>query len=695
MGTKRQKARPARAWSRRRVKTDSASFLRRALTLVLFAIGIALIVEGFNQGSVPRMVKYLTQRPLCFAMNCLIVLASLSLTELFKHRKAMTWTLVALWVILGFSNYMVCHNRTLPLSGGDLLLTYEVVSLITVYFSWPEIIAMFAAAVALIAGVAWMFSCTARRRRVNYAFGAGIVAVMVLVVFSAHMFAIKAGVMPDVFPDRVNSYREYGFTTCFTFTFGQRGIDKPEEYSTQTVEEIMDESAQAEPDAPQPTAVPAAARFTEAQAKQPNVVFVQLESFFDVDTILGAELSRDPTPYFHRLLKEWPTGELYVPTVGGGTANVEFEVMSGLNMDFFGAGETPYNTIIQEVTCETIADVLRGHGYTSTALHNNTGTFFSRNQVYANLGFDRFDSLEYMLSPKYNEVGWAHDTVLTDEILRAMETSETRDLIFAISVESHGKYSDVYEAEEGDIAVLRVPEEMYFAPFQNYVNVLPAVDAFIQQLVEALEDYDEPVVAVFYGDHLPGVGLDPEMLATGDYYASRYVVWNNYGAKFEAPDMQAYRLSAELLRQLGISDGVMTKFHQAYPVDECGEEYLEKLQILEYDMLYGDQSAYGEAGAPAATDLKMGVEPVEVKSAVLEYGRLLVTGKNFTEFSAVAAGEETLETVFIDAQHIAVPLDATEAAELGDAICVAQVSPDGKELGRTGECAVERWRAHQ
>ena len=139
----------------------------------------------------------------------------------------------------------------------------------------------------------------------------------------------------------------------------------------------------------------------------------------------------------------------------------------------------------------------------------------------------------------------------------------------------------------------------------------------------------------------------------------------------------------------------MTKFHQAYPVDECGEEYLEKLQILEYDMLYGDQSAYGNAGAPAATDLQMGVAPVELESAVLEYGRLLVTGENFTEFSAVVSGEEALGTVFVDAQHLAVSLDTTEAGELSGDVCVAQLSPDGKELSRTETCPVERWRAHQ
>ena len=556
--------------------------------MVLFSVLVALIVEGFNQGSVPRMLEYLTHRPLYFAINCLIVLTSLSFSEFFRRRKAMIWTLSALWVILGFANYMVRHNRTLPLTGGDLMLTYEVVSLITVYFSWVEIIAMFLGAAALIAAIAWMFSATARRPKVNYAFSTGVVAVMILVVFVTHMSAIKAGLMPDVFPDRVNSYREYGFTTCFTFTFGEQGIDKPDSYSSEAVEEIIYEI---DDEAPQPTPVPANRRFDAEDVKQPNIVFVQLESFFDVNTMLDTKLSRDPTPFYHQLLENWPTAKLYVPTVGGGTANVEFEVMSGLNMDFFGTGETPYNTIIHETTCETIANTLRRHGYSSTALHNNTGTFFGRNQVYANLGYDRFDCLEYMPEPKYNEVGWAHDTILTGEILRAMQTSQERDLIFAISVESHGKYSDTYEPESGDVGVLAAPEGIYLAPFQNYVNVIPAVDTFIEELVEALQAFDEPVVAIFYGDHLPGIGLDAEMLTTGDFYASRYVIWNNYGAEFVAEDMQAYRLSAELLRQLGISDGVMTRFHQSYPVDEVGEDYLEKLRILEYDMLYGDQEA--------------------------------------------------------------------------------------------------------
>ena len=678
---KRRPAEDAQARRKRRVKYDTTPGWLRAAKLMLMALVVTLIVEGFNQGSPARMLNYLTQRTIYFVMNWLVVLTTLSLSELIKHRKALAWTLSALWIGLGFANYMVCRNRTQPLVGGDLLITREILGMVTVYFSWPQIIAGCAAILAIIFGVILMFSRTKICRRVNYAHSVGGVAVLVCFTFCLSLLAIKFDVIPDTFGNRVDAYHDYGFTTCFTYTFGTKGISKPDEYSPEVVEGIMEEI-----DEPQATEAPLGARFdADDDLSRPNIVFIQLESFFDVNTVIGAEFSRDPTPNFHALLEEWPSAELYVPTIGGGTANVEFEVMSGMNMDFFGAGETPYNTIIQEVTCETIANTLRSHGYYSTALHNNTGTFFSRNEDYANLGYDRFDPLEYMLYPTYNRVGWCHDSVLTGEILRVMESSEQRDLIFAISVESHGKYADTYEYADGDIEILSLPEDAYLAPFQNYVNILPAVDAFVGDLLEAFSNYDEPVLVVFYGDHLPALGLTAEMLTTGDLYASRYVVWNNYGADFEAVDMQAYRLSAELLRQLGISDGVLTKFHQSYPIDEEGEEYIEKLKTLEYDLLYGEHDAYGDRGPYLPTELQLGVDPITIDDVQLEYGRLLVTGHNFTEYSAVVCGENVLDTVFIDSEHLAVRVTESVREILGESICVAQINPDGKELGRTDE----------
>ena len=83
--TKQTKAR-AKA---RPVKIDRAGFPSRLLEMIVLAVAVALIVEGFNQGTVPRMLRYLTQRPLYFGINCLVILAFLSISELFKRRRAM------------------------------------------------------------------------------------------------------------------------------------------------------------------------------------------------------------------------------------------------------------------------------------------------------------------------------------------------------------------------------------------------------------------------------------------------------------------------------------------------------------------------------------------------------------------------------------------------------------------------------
>ena len=89
----------------------------------------------------------------------------------------------------------------------------------------------------------------------------------------------------------------------------------------------------------------------------------------------------------------------------------------------------------------------------------------------------------------------------------------------------------------------------------------------------------------------------------------------------------------------------------------------------------------------------MGIEPVTVSAATAEYGRILVEGENFTEYSVVFAGEEALDTVYVDVNCLAVELSAADAAELEGEISVAQCTADGKELSRSNGVALEILRA--
>ena len=142
------------------------------------------------------------------------------------------------------------------------------------------------------------------------------------------------------------------------------------------------------------------------QEELPNVVFLQLESFFDVNYLKNVAFSENPLPHFTALKEENSHGFLTVPSIGGGTANTEFEVLTGMSLDFFGTGEYPYKTILQSQACGSLAYDMKELGYKTHAMHNNTGTFYDRNRVYPNLGFDSFTPLEYMQDVETNPTGW-------------------------------------------------------------------------------------------------------------------------------------------------------------------------------------------------------------------------------------------------------------------------------------------------
>ena len=291
----------------------------------------------------------------------------------------------------------------------------------------------------------------------------------------------------------------------------------------------------------------------------------------------------------------------------------------------------------------------------------------------------------------YTEVGWAEDTVLADEIIKAMDATEQRDFVMTITVESHGKYDENYTYKEGDPEVLALPEQINQPKFCSYLHLIHETDKFIGKLIKQLELYEEPVVCVFYGDHLPALDLTSDILTTGNVYASRYIIWNNYGAEFEAPNLQAYRVSANLLKQLGVSGGVICKYHQAAEITSTDgaedETYLNNLEVLEYDLLYGDRSSYENGVNPyEPIDLQMGSVPIEITSVSNQYGRVLVNGRNFTEYSKILIDGAIYPTAFVSSAQIVAIVDrATPVNE----VCVAQLTADGTELSRTEPFSME------
>lgn len=114
--------------------------------------------------------------------------------------------------------------------------------------------------------------------------------------------------------------------------------------------------------------------------EEPNIIFLQLESFFDPTLVNYLNISEDPIPNFRQMMKDYTSGYYRVPSVGAGTANTEFESITGMSLRYF-AGEYLMKTVLKEETCESALFVLKNLGYSTHAIHNNEANFYSRKRV--------------------------------------------------------------------------------------------------------------------------------------------------------------------------------------------------------------------------------------------------------------------------------------------------------------------------
>ena len=414
--------------------------------------------------------------------------------------------------------------------------------------------------------------------------------------------------------------------------------------------------------------------------EHPNIIFLQLESFIDPSNITSIETSKEACPNFRNLVNNYPSGQLTVPACGAGTANVEFEVMTGISAKFFGPGEYPYKSVLKEKTMETLGYDLKSLGYSTHAIHNHRAVFYNRNTVFANMGLDTFTSIEYMSDVEKTPKNWAKDNILTESMLDALNSTESRDMIYTISVQGHGKYPSEQVIQNPEITVTSAPSEELKWKFEYYVNQVHEMDNFIGQLTEALSNYDEPVVLVMYGDHIPAIDMTEDDLASRNLYGTEYVIWSNFGLDGDDEDMYSYQLAAHVTEMLDIQVGTVFTYQQNH---KNSETYLEDLKAIGYDILYGKYYLYGGQNQFEPTNMKMGVKDITIDEVVKIGDKYYIKGKNFTEYSKVTLDGKTLKTIYLGSNILGLleDVDPDDAANMK----VSQIETKSNEILSTTE----------
>lgn len=581
----------------------------KKVTVISFFVApilVNIVIEVLNKRSLFKCLGSIVVDFPTFMVNYFIVLFTMSIVLLMSKRLAGIVAVSAVWIGLGIANFILKSFRETPFSFSDIRLAGSVMDIIDKYlnpFSLMLIIAMICLAILAIIGL--YIKVPRYDKKINPFRNIIFIAISFLVMVGAMNVGEKFGWVSERFPNMTIAYKEYGFVYCFANSVVKVGVEKPDVYSKELLEEIVSRIHSEE-------------TVDEGKVETPNIIFLQLESFFDVNKVKDLELSEEATPIFNQLKKDFPSGYLTVNNVGYGTANTEFEVMTGMNLDDFGPGEFPYKTVLQDNTCESMSFILRDYGYVTHAMHNNTGTFYARNLVFKNLGFDTYTSIEYMYPEEYTPLNWVKDTILTDEIIKVLDSTEEQDYLYAISVQGHGSYPTSSVIENPTIQISGIEDESRAYQFEYYVNQIKEMDDFIGELTAALSEYDEDTILVMYGDHLPSLDLAEEELENANLYQTEYIIWSNYGLQLDDKDIETFELGSRVMQALNIDGGVINKFHQIY---EDEDNYLSALTTLEYDILYGDQYVFDGQTPYIATDMMMGTYEITIKDVVKDEGQ--------------------------------------------------------------------------
>ena len=623
----------------------------------LLACIINFVIEAISRHSVVAAWDYMTGTPLVFLYNAFMIFVTFSIVYLFKRRIFVRMIIGAIWVILGIANGYILLKRVTPFNAQDLKIAGDGIALINNYCNGFEVVVI---AVGTVALLIWLISMW--RRGGQYAGKIhhivaliGIIVCGVLYTFVTNI-AIDKRVVSTYFGNIAFAYEDYGLPYCFSASLFNTGISEPNGYTKKAMAKI-DKDGELNQTAT-----------SRSSDELPNIIVVQLESYFDVANAEFFTTSEDACPNLHNLYQNYSNGYFKVPSVGAGTANTEFEVLTGMNLRYFGPGEYPYKTYSKKHPTESAATALASLGYGTHALHDNTGNFYSRANVFNNMGFDTFTSKEFMNVLQTTENGWAKDEILTQHIMEAMDTTKQEDFVFTVSVQGHGNYPETQVIENPKIKVEGIEDEALKNKWEYYVNQVYEMDQFVGDLIKAVEERNEPSVVVFYGDHLPTMGLKAEDLKSRYLYNTNYVIWDNIGLQKDDKNIPAYQLMSEVLNRLDIHSGTVFNYHQQR---KGTKNYLSDLELLQYDILYGKQYVYNGKAPITEGHMVMGIRNVSLSSIVpqLNSGYSLY-GENFTKYSRVYVNGEKQKSSFLNNTRI--NLSETELKD-GDVIQVGQV----------------------
>ena len=445
-------------------------------------------------------------------------------------------------------------------------------------------------------------------------------------------------------------YRYYGVITGFMTNLSNLEIDKPDNYSEETVDAILDnvdESRKFSTSPLYPTSY-AATTAKDEQVKKPTIIYVMNESYWDVSELeqYGIKFDTDVSANLHALQQTSAYGRAYSPSFGGGTCDVEFEALTGYSASFLPSGSKPYQ---QHVTKPMFAlpSYLKTQGYQTAAVHCFWARYWSRDTAYPNLGLDDFISLEDMhgvtkVRKHYWTSGLVTDDSMADQIIGQYEkmkaSSDEPVFLHAVTMQNHTNYNKDNYPDDQRVKVLEHPAGMKASTvgaLEDFATGIRDADAMLGKLTAYFSQVDEPVLLVVWGDHYNPIDSNYDVYTTTGYasdssadprlHQTTLLMWSNYSdAQMDLGTLAAYDISPVMMNLYGLQQPLYFQFlnrqlrvasracTRGVTMDLDGTTTLEPTEfqqrwtqehwMLQYDLMFGKGYALTRMGLESVAE---------------------------------------------------------------------------------------------
>lgn len=420
---------------------------------------------------------------------------------------------LAVFLLAGIANYFVISFKGQPITPADLsaLSTAASVSGGYDYILNGRCVLCIALFALMCAALLWQPRSKPRQgyRILTIALNLACAAAVILSFrawYGETDIEEDYGVSVDVWSVK-ESYAEQGSALCFLKRMQDIVPHAPEGYDGAAIAQLL--APEVAPQTLRENPIPHDLAFAVARqesAEAPTVIVVMNETFADLSTYPGMGNSGATPQAFRRLAQEsLLSGEAYVSALGGGTCNSEFEFLTGSSMGYLGGGVYPY-TLYDLSDVRNMASYFSELGYLTTAIHPESASNWSRDRVYAQLGFDRFsDKADFTKADTLRDM--TTDAATYEHILRMLQEDERPQFIFDVTMQNHGGY-ETGMIPKDQMANVVLPNGAIDDAVNEYVSCIQRSDADLAWFVEELERSKRPVVLCFFGDHQPGFADD-------------------------------------------------------------------------------------------------------------------------------------------------------------------------------------------